>query len=91
MVLDRYYGLKWPDTVFQVPDLYPIYLTPIHKPERTQCSHAFHKRYLLQHLSNLQSLIDRPINSILRSRKMGEWLLKKSIALSGPEIVLPFI
>ncbi|GFT14861.1 hypothetical protein TNCV_3483191 [Trichonephila clavipes] len=37
MVLDGLYGQKWPDTVFQVPDVCPICLTPIHKLERTQC------------------------------------------------------
>ncbi|GFV87165.1 hypothetical protein TNCV_5113831 [Trichonephila clavipes] len=50
MVLDGCYGQKWPDTVFQVPDAWPICLTPIHKQERTQCGQVFHKKCLLQHL-----------------------------------------
>ncbi|GFW63893.1 hypothetical protein TNCV_705991 [Trichonephila clavipes] len=79
MVLDGCYGLKWPDSVFQVPDSCPICLTPIHKPERTQSGHVFHKLCLLQHLSHLQSIIDRPINTMLSPRKMGEWLLEWSI------------
>ncbi|GFT68206.1 hypothetical protein TNCV_373361 [Trichonephila clavipes] len=50
MVFDGCYGQKWPDTVFQVPDACPICLTPIHKQERTQCGHVFHKKFLLQYL-----------------------------------------
>ncbi|GFV33267.1 hypothetical protein TNCV_1497891 [Trichonephila clavipes] len=50
MVLDGCYGQKWPDTVFQVPDVCLICLTLIHKQERTQCGHVFHKKCLLQHL-----------------------------------------
>ncbi|GFY41186.1 hypothetical protein TNIN_483781 [Trichonephila inaurata madagascariensis] len=34
----------------------------------------------LLHLSNLQSTIERPINTTLSLRKMGEWLLERSIA-----------
>ncbi|GFW11800.1 hypothetical protein TNCV_4100121 [Trichonephila clavipes] len=50
MVLDGFYGQKWPDTMFQVLDACPICLTSIHKQERTQCGHVFHKKCLLQHL-----------------------------------------
>ncbi|GFW88244.1 hypothetical protein TNCV_820011 [Trichonephila clavipes] len=84
MVLDGCYGQKWSDSVFQVPNSCPICLTPIHWPERTQCGHVFHKRCLLQHLSNLQSIIERLINTMLSHRKMGEWLLERSIAGTIP-------
>ncbi|GFW69010.1 hypothetical protein TNCV_2919081 [Trichonephila clavipes] len=49
-VLDGCYGEKWPDTVFQVPDVCPICLSPMHWPEKTQCGNVFHLRCLLQHL-----------------------------------------
>ncbi|GFX42410.1 hypothetical protein TNCV_1519741 [Trichonephila clavipes] len=80
MMLDGCYGQKWPDSVFNAPDSCPICLTPIHKQERTQCGHVFHKKCLLQHLSYQQSIVDRPINTMLSLRKMGEWLLERSIA-----------
>ncbi|GFX85866.1 hypothetical protein TNCV_2472681 [Trichonephila clavipes] len=44
IVLDGCYGQKWPDTVLQVPDACFFCLTPIHKHERTQCGHVFHKK-----------------------------------------------
>ncbi|GFX59181.1 hypothetical protein TNCV_936961 [Trichonephila clavipes] len=50
MELDGYYGQKWPDSVFNVPDSCLICLTPIHKQERTQCHHVFYKKCLLQYL-----------------------------------------
>ncbi|GFW61532.1 hypothetical protein TNCV_347801 [Trichonephila clavipes] len=35
VVLDGCYAEKWPDTVFQVPDVCSICLSPMHWPERT--------------------------------------------------------
>ncbi|GFT80153.1 hypothetical protein TNCV_2241291 [Trichonephila clavipes] len=49
-VLDGYFGQKWPNCVFQVPDSCSICLSTMHWPEKTQCGHAFHLRCLLQHL-----------------------------------------
>ncbi|GFT93778.1 uncharacterized protein TNCV_4715691 [Trichonephila clavipes] len=49
-VLDGCYTEKWPDTVFQVPDVCSICLSPMHWPERTHCGYVFHLRCLLQHL-----------------------------------------
>ncbi|GFV06469.1 hypothetical protein TNCV_2947921 [Trichonephila clavipes] len=49
-VLDGCYAEKWPDTVFQVPDVCSICLSPMHWPEKTHCGHVFHLRCLLQHL-----------------------------------------
>ncbi|GFV02798.1 hypothetical protein TNCV_2789831 [Trichonephila clavipes] len=42
------YAEKWPDTVFQVPDVCSI--CPMHWPEKTHCGHGFHLQCLLQHL-----------------------------------------
>ncbi|GFX71970.1 hypothetical protein TNCV_4628981 [Trichonephila clavipes] len=39
-VLDGCYAEKWPDTVFQVPDVCSI--CPMHWPEKTHCGHGFH-------------------------------------------------
>ncbi|GFX70759.1 hypothetical protein TNCV_1337211 [Trichonephila clavipes] len=49
-VLDGCYAEKWPDTVFQVPDVCSICLSPMHWPEKTHCGHGFHLRCLTQHL-----------------------------------------
>ncbi|GFW77422.1 uncharacterized protein TNCV_2498151 [Trichonephila clavipes] len=49
-VLDGCYEEKWPDTVFQVSDVCPICLSPMHWPEKTHCGHVFHLRCLLQNL-----------------------------------------
>ncbi|GFX70567.1 hypothetical protein TNCV_875411 [Trichonephila clavipes] len=61
-VLDGCYGEKWPDTLFEVSDVCPICLSPMHWPEKTLCGHLFHLRYLLQHLdgSNTCSLCSAP-------------------------------
>ncbi|GFU58529.1 hypothetical protein TNCV_4894611 [Trichonephila clavipes] len=56
-VLDGCYGEKWPDTVFQVPDVCLICLSPMHWPEKTLCGHVFHLRCLLQLLDT--SRLDR--------------------------------
>ncbi|GFX86608.1 hypothetical protein TNCV_462281 [Trichonephila clavipes] len=47
-VLDGCYAEKWPDTVFQVPDVCSICLSPMHWPEKTHCGHGFHLQCLLQ-------------------------------------------
>ncbi|GFV62622.1 uncharacterized protein TNCV_2528471 [Trichonephila clavipes] len=47
-VLDGCYAEKWPDTVFQVPDVCSI--CPMHWPEKTHCALEFHLQCLLQHL-----------------------------------------
>ncbi|GFW23889.1 uncharacterized protein TNCV_945731 [Trichonephila clavipes] len=44
------YAEKWPDTVFQVPNICSICLSSMHWPEKTHCSHGFHLQCLLQHL-----------------------------------------
>ncbi|GFV00751.1 hypothetical protein TNCV_1385701 [Trichonephila clavipes] len=49
-VLDGCYAEKWTDTVFQVPDVCSICLSPMHWPEKTHCGHGFHLQCLLQHL-----------------------------------------
>ncbi|GFW00005.1 hypothetical protein TNCV_3567951 [Trichonephila clavipes] len=49
-VLDGCYAEKWPDTVFQVPDVCSICLSPMPWPEKTHCGHGFHLQCLLQHL-----------------------------------------
>ncbi|GFV80578.1 hypothetical protein TNCV_1044291 [Trichonephila clavipes] len=49
-VLDGCYAEKWPDTVFQVPDVCSICLSPMHWPEKIHCGHGFHLQCLLQHL-----------------------------------------
>ncbi|GFT42929.1 hypothetical protein TNCV_1615011 [Trichonephila clavipes] len=49
-VLDGCYAEKWLDTVFQVPDVCSICLSPMHWPEKTHCGHGFHLQCLLQHL-----------------------------------------
>ncbi|GFT67678.1 hypothetical protein TNCV_3001161 [Trichonephila clavipes] len=49
-VLDGCYAEKWPYTVFQVPDVCSICLSPMHWPEKTHCGHGFHLRCLSQHL-----------------------------------------
>ncbi|GFX60546.1 hypothetical protein TNCV_1555361 [Trichonephila clavipes] len=41
-VLDGCYAEKWPDTMFQVPDVCSICLSPMHWPEKTHCGHVFH-------------------------------------------------
>ncbi|GFX09244.1 uncharacterized protein TNCV_1068301 [Trichonephila clavipes] len=86
-VLDGCYAEKWPDTVFQVPDVCSICLSPMHWPEKTRCGHGFHLQYLLQHLdvSNTCPFLQgaQPIENILETvmspRQMGE--LERSIAL----------
>ncbi|GFW10227.1 hypothetical protein TNCV_1849441 [Trichonephila clavipes] len=50
VVLDGCYAEKWPNTVFQVPDVCSICLCPMHWPEKTHCGHGFHLQCLLQHL-----------------------------------------
>ncbi|GFW95388.1 uncharacterized protein TNCV_2971101 [Trichonephila clavipes] len=47
VVLDGCCAEKWPDTVFQVPDVCSICLGPMHWPEKTHCGHVFHLRCLL--------------------------------------------
>ncbi|GFU53775.1 hypothetical protein TNCV_3472211 [Trichonephila clavipes] len=49
-VLDGCYREKWPHTVFQVLDVFPICLTPMFWPEKMHCGHVLHLRCLLQHL-----------------------------------------
>ncbi|GFW16589.1 hypothetical protein TNCV_2352121 [Trichonephila clavipes] len=49
-VLDGCYAEKWPDTVFQVPDVCSICLSPMLWPEKIHCGHGFHLKCLLQHL-----------------------------------------
>ncbi|GFX88600.1 hypothetical protein TNCV_2660111 [Trichonephila clavipes] len=49
-VLDGCFGQKSPDCVFQGPDSCSICLSTMHWPEKTQCGHAFHLRFLLRHL-----------------------------------------
>ncbi|GFV01883.1 hypothetical protein TNCV_4978351 [Trichonephila clavipes] len=50
-VLDGCYAEKGPDTVFQVPDVCSICLSPMHWPEKTHCGHGFHLQCLLQYLN----------------------------------------
>ncbi|GFV14724.1 hypothetical protein TNCV_2586971 [Trichonephila clavipes] len=85
-VLDGCYAEKWPDTVFQVPDVCSICLSPMHCPEKTHCGHGFHLQCLLQHLdvSNTCPLqgtepIENILETVMSPRKMGE--LERSIAL----------
>lgn len=49
-VLDGCFALKWPESVFQIPETCSICLSPMHWPEKTHCGHVFHMRCLLQHL-----------------------------------------
>ncbi|GFX48470.1 hypothetical protein TNCV_583701 [Trichonephila clavipes] len=50
MVLDGCYAEKWPDTVFQVPDVCSICLSPMHWPEKTLWPWVSLAMCLLQHL-----------------------------------------
>ncbi|GFX75080.1 hypothetical protein TNCV_4064821 [Trichonephila clavipes] len=49
-VLDGCYAEKCSNTVFQVPVVCSICLSPMHWAEKTNCGHEFHLQCLLQHL-----------------------------------------
>ncbi|GFY31516.1 hypothetical protein TNCV_4693601 [Trichonephila clavipes] len=86
MVLDGCYGQKWPNNLFHyAPSASRPYIS---QRERSvaMCSKKVPFTTLghSQHLSHLQSIVDRPINTMLSLREMGEWLLERSIARDQP-------
>ncbi|GFY62457.1 hypothetical protein TNIN_135031 [Trichonephila inaurata madagascariensis] len=83
IVLNGCYGQKWPDSVFQdarfLPHSHPLATENAVWP-RVSYEVSLATSGHLRHLSPLQSIVERPINTMLSPRKMGEWLLERSIA-----------